>query len=89
MREFISNTFSGPLSALFHPIDTILTPIGPGAYKFFAVGLFLATICWVMFILNEKYVNLDRPKKGIIYDLRLWTLVSMVPHMLIYWMWAT
>jgi hypothetical protein len=60
MREWISSTFSGPLSAIFHPIDKVFTPFGPGTYKFFAVGLFLATICWVMFVLKKEYVNLDR-----------------------------
>ncbi len=89
MREWISSTFSGPLSAIFHPIDRVLAPFGPATYKFFAVGLFAVTICWVMFILKKEYVNLDRPKEGILYDLRLWTLISMLPHMFIYWVWAS
>jgi hypothetical protein len=89
MNDWISSTFSKPLSYIFSPIDGFLTPIDVSVSKFFAVGLFLATICWVMFILKKEYVNLDQPKKGIFYDLRLWTLVSMVPHMLIYWVWAS
>lgn len=89
MRAWISDTFSGPLSAVFHPLDAFLAPFGPGTYKFFALGLFVLTICWVFFVLKKEYVNLDQPKKGILYDLRLWTLVSMLPHMIIYWMWSS
>jgi len=89
MRDWISATFSGPLAAFFRPIDVIFTPFGPGAYKFFAVGLFACTVVWVMFILKKEYVNLDQPKPGFLYDLRLWTLVSMLPHVIIYWSWAS
>ena len=84
----INNTFSGPLKSFFGWIDQLFIGVDPSVYKFFAVGLFLCTILWVMFILKKEYVNVDQPKKGLLYDLRLWTLVSMSPHMIIYWIWS-
>jgi hypothetical protein len=39
---------------------------------------------WVGLILNEKYVNRGRPFKSPWTDLRLWTVVSMLPHVLVY-----
>lgn len=86
--QWISDTFSGPLQTIFHPIDNLFVGANPAVFKFFAVGLFVATILWVMLILKKEYVNIDRPKKGIIYDLRLWTLISMSPHMIIYWFFS-
>ncbi len=88
ISAWISGVFSGPLGAVFHPIDTLFVGANPAVFKFFAVGLFAVTICWVMFLLKKEYVNLDQPKKGILYDLRLWTFLSMMPHMIIYWMWS-
>lgn len=85
---WINETFSGPLQSIFHPIDGLFTGANPSVYKFFAVGLFVSTILWVMFILKKEYVNIDQPKKGLIYDLRLWTLISMSPHMIIYWIFS-
>ncbi len=86
--EGINHTFSGPLKTLFSPVDRLFIGADPAVFKFFAVGLFVCTILWVMLILKKEYVNIDQPKKGLLYDLRLWTLVSMSPHMIIYWIWS-
>lgn len=85
---WMNDTFSGVLSTIFRPVDWVFADAPPWLFKFFAVGLFVATICWVMFFLKKEYVNLDQPRKGVLYDLRLWTLISMAPHMIIYWMWG-
>lgn len=71
------------LATIFHPINQLFVPIGPFWWKASAVGLFLGAIIWV-FTLRKEYVNLDAPKPGLLYDLRLWTVVSMAPHILIY-----
>ena len=86
---WIDHTFSGMMHSFFSPVDTVLSSFDPWTYKFFAVGLFLVTILWVMFILKKDYVNVDQPRKGILFDLRLWTFLSMLPHMIIYWMWSS
>ena len=88
ISDGINDTFSGPMQWVFNPIDTIFIGANPAIFKFFAVGLFVSTILWVMFILKKEYVNVDQPRKGILYDLRLWTFLSMSPHMLIYWIWS-
>lgn len=84
----INDTFSGPLKSIFGLVDRLFIGVDPSVYKFFAVGLFVCTILWVMLILKKEYVNVDQPKKGLLYDLRIWTLVSMSPHMIIYWIWS-
>ena len=35
-------------------------------------------------ILNKDYVNRGRPYKSLWSDLRLWTEISMTPHVLVY-----
>ncbi|MEK7793878.1 MAG: hypothetical protein AAB353_05080 [Candidatus Hydrogenedentota bacterium] len=48
-----------------------------------AVAFFQIAIIGVLF-LRPEYVNVDQPKKSLLYDLRLWTIASMLPHMFIY-----
>ena len=48
-----------------------------------AVGLFVGAMIWV-FSLNRAYVDLDRPNKKPWTDLRFWTIVSMMPHVIVY-----
>ena len=48
-----------------------------------AVMLFQVAVLLVLF-LRPEYVNIDRPRRRFWYDLRLWTIVSMLPHMIIY-----
>ena len=88
MTEFIRDNFSGPLAAFFHPINDLFTPIPVIWWKLCAVGLFVAAMVWV-YLLKREYVNIDAPGKGILYDLRFWTIMSMLPHVLIYLWLAT
>ena len=83
MTEFISNVFSGPLSWLFGPFNRAFVPVPEPIWKAAAICLFLSAIAMV-FLLKREYVNVDAPKKGILYDLRLWTILAMLPHILIY-----
>ena len=39
---------------------------------------------WVGVVLKNEYVNLDQPGKHIWTDLRLWTVISMLPHVVVY-----
>ena len=39
---------------------------------------------WVGLLLNPKYVNRGRPYKSIWTDLRFWTVISMTPHVVVY-----
>ncbi len=81
--EWVTETFHGPLSSIFNPIDSVLTPIEPVWWKVSAVALFVGAMIWV-FSLDRKYVDLDRPNRQIWTDLRVWTIVSMLPHVVVY-----
>ncbi|MBI1318417.1 MAG: hypothetical protein GC168_05620 [Candidatus Hydrogenedens sp.] len=85
ITAFIDATFSGPLAAVFAPINSLLAAID-NLYlgKACAAALFLLPMLWVYFILRREYVNLDAPGKQWYYDLRLWTILSMMPHVFFY-----
>lgn len=76
--------FGPSLKALFHPINEFIN----GFYKPYAMicalTLFIGAMLWVNFVLKEEYVNCGRPLKAWYTDLRLWTIVSMLPHVLVY-----
>ena len=48
------------------------------------LGFFIGTMVWVFVGLKRQYVNLEAPSKKIWYDLRFWTVVSMLPHLVVY-----
>lgn len=80
---WVTDTFHEPLSKIFNPIDAALTPIDEMWWKVSAVALFVGAMIWV-FSLNRAYVDLDRPNQHIWTDLRVWTIVSMLPHVVVY-----
>ena len=80
---WVTSTFHDPLSRLFNPIDALLTPVPGIWWKISAVGLFVGAMIWV-FSLNRNYVDLDRPNRHVWTDLRVWTIVSMLPHVIVY-----
>jgi hypothetical protein len=49
-----------------------------------AVGLFLIAMFVVGVVMKESYVNQGRPNKSFWTDLRLWTIICMAPHVLVY-----
>ena len=76
--------FKPILAPGFGLVDKILNPIYQPYATIIAVGFFLVTMIWVCFFLKESYVNLERPKIAWYTDLRLWTIVSMLPHVFVY-----
>ena len=82
-REWLNSAIGPPLKAVFHPIDEILAGIYMPWARICAVGLFVLAMLWVL-SLRKEYVNLDAPRKVWYCDLRLWTFVAMIPHVLIY-----
>lgn len=83
VQEIINDVFGPPLKAVFHPIDNALADIYMPWARICAVGLFVLAMVWV-FSLRKEYVNLDRPNDAWYTDLRIWTVVAMLPHVLIY-----
>lgn len=87
--EAISNAINavfGPIMRpLFAPSNAALGMISAEwIWRASAIGLFVCAMLWVALGLRREYVNLDAPDKSPLYDLRLWTVVSMAPHVFIY-----
>lgn len=81
----INSTFQAPLQFIFHPVNDALAGITePLVWRLCAIALFLLPMAWVCFGLRKEYVNLDAPKHGLLYDLRVWTVLSMTPHVAFY-----
>lgn len=83
MSAFIDSFFGPPLKALFHPMHAFLADIYMPWARIFALGLFVGTMVWV-YSLRKQYVQIDAPSKALWCDLRLWTVLSMVPHIIVY-----
>jgi len=88
MEEAIRNSFKVVfypiLAPIFHPIDNMLNALPNGLAGLCGVGLFVSAMIWVCLLLNNDYVNRGRPYKSVWTDLRLWTIISMTPHVLVY-----
>jgi hypothetical protein len=84
LQNFCKAHFYEYLYPIFKPIDTLLAKIHQPVFSICAVGLFVCTMIWVCFILREDYVNRGRPYKSVWTDLRIWTVLSMLPHVLVY-----
>jgi hypothetical protein len=76
-------SISSILRTIFNPLDAPLSAAPPMVWTLSAVGLFLAAMIWV-FLLKKEYVNIDSPGDGLRYDLRIWTVISMLPHVIVY-----
>ena len=79
----ITTVFKPLLSWFFTPINEFLVSVYTPWASICALSLFFGGMIFV-FSLRKEYVNLDAPGKGIFYDLRLWTVISMTPHVLVY-----
>jgi len=79
------NTTLGPfLRAIFQPIDSLLAPIYMPWAKIVAIGYFVGAMVWVFVGLRKQYVNLEAPSNHVWHDLRFWTIISMLPHVVVY-----
>lgn len=83
MRERITEVFGPMLKPFFGPIDTMLEPIYMPWARIFALALFIGAMIWV-WSLRVEYVNLDRPNQKWYSDLRIWTILCMLPHVIVY-----
>jgi hypothetical protein len=81
---FCTKVFRPVLAPIFVPINRWLGLIPDGAAGYCGIGLFVCAMIWVGLILNKDYVNRGRPYKSLATDLRVWTVISMTPHVLFY-----
>ena len=84
IQGFCAKVFQPVLAPFFQPINRWLGMIPDGAANYFGIGLFVCAMIWVGLILNPAYVNRGRPYKSFFTDLRLWTVLSMAPHVFFY-----
>ena len=84
MHDWINATFGPVLRPIFHPIDSLLAQFYWPWAQVVAISFFLGTMVWVYVGLRKEYVNLEAPSKKPWHDLRIWTIASMVPHLIVY-----
>lgn len=83
VSQTINNAFGPTLKCIFHPINDALAHVYMPWALIIALGFFVGPMIWV-FSLHREYVNVDAPSNKIWYDLRFWTVLSMVPHVIVY-----
>ncbi len=84
ITAFCDKFFGPALRFVFVPINDALGQIPNWVAGWCGVGIFVLTMIWVGLLLNPNYVNRGRPYKSVWTDLRLWTVISMTPHVLVY-----
>ena len=83
-QAFCERVFYPILIKFFGPINTFLTPIYQPWATIAAISFFVGTMLWVWLYLGKSYVNLGRREESIWTDLRIWTVISMLPHVFVY-----
>ena len=84
MHEMVNELFGPMMKAFFGPIDRLLAAGSMPLARTVTLAFFIGTMVWVFVGLNREYVNLEAPSKKIYHDLRFWTVVSMLPHLVVY-----
>jgi hypothetical protein len=82
--ETINNLLGPFFHALFDPINQALGPVYMPWARIFALAYFFGTMIWVYIGLKREYVNLEAPSGHLWHDLRFWTVISMLPHVIVY-----
>ncbi len=84
VEQFCATFVRPVLIKLFGPIDSLLNRVEQPWFTIAAIAFFVGTMLWVWFYLGESYVNLGRREKSVWTDLRIWTVISMLPHIFVY-----
>jgi hypothetical protein len=83
VSDFITRIFYPILSPIFTPMGAFLGGVYEPYATICAVLLFLSGVV-LIFSLKKEYVNLDAPGSGWQYDLRIWTVVTIIPYITAY-----
>lgn len=84
LNAFCLAVFYPILAPIFAPINHFLGLFYQPYASICGIGIFVATMIWVGLVVPATYVNRGRPFKSFWTDLRLWTVLSMLPHVLVY-----
>lgn len=71
------------LRDLLAPLDRFLSGLSPSAGRVCAVTLFVVAAVWAM-RLKKEYVYLGAPDRAAWRDLRIWTVVFLLPYIVVY-----
>lgn len=82
--DALGRFFEPVIKPIFAPVNSVLEAAYMPWAKISALSLFLGTMVWVCFIMKKEYVNLGRTNTAWWTDLRLWTVLSMLPHIFVY-----
>ena len=82
--DWLGRVFDPIVSPIFKPINRFLEKTYQPWAKICALGMFLGTMLWVCFGMKKEYVNLGRTNESLWTDLRIWTIISMLPHIVVY-----
>ena len=82
-KETVTRIFQPLLQPVFRPFNNLIDDVYQPWATVCAVGLFICAMIWV-FTLKKEYVNLDAPSRHLWHDLRFWTVLSMLPHIIVY-----
>ncbi|HNR32605.1 MAG TPA: hypothetical protein PKI11_17075 [Candidatus Hydrogenedentes bacterium] len=84
LTAFCEKMFFPILHPIFAPTNTFLSKFYQPYATICAIGFFIGAMIWVGVVLHEPYVNRGRAVRSIWTDLRLWTVLSMLPHVFVY-----
>ena len=84
MNEIITPIFQPILYPIFRPMNVFLGSFYMPWARIVTLAFFFGTMLWVALVLRKEYVNLDAPSKHFWADLRVWTVISMFPHVIVY-----
>jgi len=82
--DWFGGLWAPVLIPVFAPLNRLLSTVYQPWAMIITLGYFLGTMAWVAFILKPSYVNNGRQHAAWYTDLRLWTALSMLPHLFVY-----
>ncbi len=83
MLEAVGDLLYPVLNIVFEPFNNWLSSFFMPWARIVTLAFFVGTMVWV-YSLKKEYVNVDAPSKHFWRDLRLWTVISMLPHVIVY-----
>ncbi len=84
LNPIFERLFFGILNPIFAPMNAFLAKFYQPSATIFALAMVIGAMLWIGLILNARYVYRGNPYKNVWSDLRLWTVISMLPHVLVY-----
>lgn len=82
--DWFGALFAPVMKPLFAPLNNLMASVYQPWAQIFALGLFIGAMVWVCFFMSRDMLESGRENKAFWTDLRLWTVLSMLPHLFVY-----